>query len=162
MLTKSLISKALIGIIPGFSTESTQILEAQGLDAILELLTNLRSVEFPCAILEDRSNGSIQMVEGPVDFFTQSIWIMGQFGRGESEAALYESTRALALGLIAKLIDMAKEGEAGLQEWDDQHISYMKRYGGQNARGWEIVLTFAENFSLLMPKNNQNNQNNNA
>ena len=152
MLSKSLISSALIGVIPGFTNADTQIQEAQGLDTILELLTNLRSVEFPVAILEDRANGAIQLVEGPVDFFTQSIWIMGQFGRDESEADLYAETRALAIRVMAKLLDMAKNGEAALEGWNWRRTQYLKRYGGQNARGWELVLTFEENISLLMPE----------
>lgn len=151
MLSKNLISSALIGIVPGFSTEKTQILEAQGLDSILELLTNLRSVEFPCAVLEGRSNGVIQMVEGPVDFFTQSVWIMGQFGRGESESELYDTTRALAILFLAKLREMAVEGNEALIGWNWRRTQYLKRYGGQNARGWELVLTFEENISLLVP-----------
>lgn len=152
MLTRNLISRALIGVVPGYSNPDTQIFEAQGLDAILELLTNLRSVEFPVAILEGRSNGMIQLVEGPVDTFTESIWIMGQFGRDESESDLYAETHNLTLRVMAKLLDMAKNGEPALEGWDWRRTQYLKRYGGQNARGWELVLTFTENFSLLMPE----------
>ena len=152
MLSKNLISSALINVVPGFSNVDTQVLEAQSLDTILELLTNLRSVEFPCAILEGRSNGAIQLVEGPVDFFTQSVWIMGQFGRGEDESDVYADTHALALRLLAKLSQMRNAGEPALEGWDWRRTQYMKRYGGQNARGWEIVLSFTENISLLMPE----------
>lgn len=152
MLSKTLISNALIGVVPGFSDAGTQILEAQGLDSILELLTNLRTVEFPCGILEGRSNGAIQLVEGPVDFFTQSVWIMGRFGRDESEAQLYSDTYQLAILFLAKLLDMAKNGEPALEGWNWRRTQYLKRYGGQNARGWELVLVFEENISLLLPE----------
>lgn len=151
MLSKNLISNALIGVVPGFTSADTQVLEAQSLDTILELLTNLRTVEFPCAILEGRSNGAIQLVEGPVDFFTQSVWIMGQFGRGEDESAVYTATYALATHFLAKLIAMRNAGEAALEGWDWRRTQYMKRFGGQNARGWEIVLSFTENISLELP-----------
>lgn len=140
-----------MGVVPGFSNSDTQLFEAQGLDTILELLTNLRSLEFPVAILEGRSNGAIQLdYDVPVDSFTQSVWIMGQFGRDESESDLYAETHALALRFMAKLIDMAKNGEPALEGWDWRRTTYMKRYGGQNARGWELVLTFTENISLLL------------
>ena len=140
-----------MGVVPGFSNPDTQLFEAQGLDTILELLTNLRSLEFPVAILEGRSNGAIQLdYDVPVDSFTQSVWIMGQFGRDESESDLYAETHALALRFMAKLIDMAKNGEPALEGWDWRRTTYMKRYGGQNARGWELVLTFTENISLLL------------
>lgn len=153
MLSKNLISSALINVVPGFSNVDTQVLEAQSLDTILELLTNLRSVEFPCAILEGRSNGIISLDNDvPLDSFTQSVWIMGQFGREESESDLYAETHALALRFMAKLIDMAKNGEPALEGWDWRRTQYLKRYGGQNARGWELVLAFTENTSLLMPE----------
>lgn len=142
-----------MGVVPGFSNPETQLFEAQGLDTILELLTNLRSVEFPAAILEGRSNGIISLDNDvPLDSFTQSVWIMGQFGREESESDLYAETHALALRFMAKLIDMAKNGEPALEGWDWRRTQYLKRYGGQNARGWELVLAFTENTSLLMPE----------
>ena len=125
-----------MGVVPGFSNPETQLFEAQGLDTILELLTNLRSVEFPAAILEGRSNGIISLDNDvPLDSFTQSVWIMGQFGREESESDLYAETHALALRFMAKLIDMAKNGEPALEGWDWRRTQYLKRYGGQNARG---------------------------
>lgn len=153
MLTKTLISNALVGVVSGFSNPATQVHEAQGLDTILELLTNLRSIEFPCAILEGRANGYISMDNDvPLDSFTESVWIMGLLGRDESESELYAQTHAMALLFIKKLIDMAKEGEPALEGWDWRRTQYLKRYGGQNARGWELVLSFTENTSLLMPE----------
>ena len=150
MLTREYLNSALVGVIAGFTDADTQILEADGLDAILELLKSLRSVTFPAAILESRSSGAIQLVEGPLDTYTESIWIMGQFGRDESEADLYRSTFTLAKAVLAKLLDDAKNGASALEGWDWQRTTYMKRYGGQNARGWELVLTFRDNISLLM------------
>lgn len=151
MLKKNYIDRAIVGVIEGFTNAETQVLEANGLDAILELLTNLRSITFPLVILEDRSSGIIQMIEGPLDTFTQSIWIMGQFGRGESEAAVYDETRNLAVLILSRFRQMAVNGEPALQGWDWSRTQYLKRYGGPNARGWELVLTFKENISLLMP-----------
>ena len=142
-----------MNVVPGFTNADTQLFEAQGLDTILELLTNLRSLEFPVAILEGRSNGVISLDNDvPLDTFTQSVWIMGQFGREESESDLYAETHSLSLRFMAKLIDMAKNGEPALEGWDWRRTQYLKRYGGQNARGWELVLTFTENTSLLMPE----------
>ena len=134
---------------PEFSDIDNQLLEGNGLDAILELLLQLRSVAFPCVVLEGRSSGSFQLIEGPVDTFTQSLWVMGQLSRGEEEAELYNQMFLLAKKVLAKLLQDKKSGIAELKEWDIRQTSYMKRYGGQNARGWEIVLTFRENTSLL-------------
>lgn len=148
MLRKSTLRTSL-ALLPEFQDINSQLLEGNGLDAILELLTSMRSVSFPCVVLEGRSSGSWHLVEGPVDTFTQSLWVMGQLGRGEEEAALYDQMFLLAKKVLAKLLQDRKAGVEELQEWDWQNISYMKRHGGQNARGWEIVLTFRENVSLL-------------
>lgn len=134
---------------PEFTDIDSQFLEGQGLDSILDLIRNLRTVSFPCVVFEGRSSGSIQFVEGGVDTFTQSLWIMGQLGREENEAQLYDEMFLLAKKVLTKLIDDRKRGVPELLEWDWRSTSYMKRYGGQNARGWEIVLTFRENISLL-------------
>lgn len=149
MLNKRYLQTALVGRLDDFTNAETQILEADGLDAILELLKALRSVEFPAVILEGRSSGTIQLVEGPLDTFTQSVWVMGQLGRDESEADLYEDTRRLAFRILAWLLDDFKKDIPELAGWDSSRTLYMKRYGGQNARGWEMVLTFKENIPLV-------------
>lgn len=150
MLNKEYLSGVLLRNVDGFKRPETQVLEANGLDAILELLSNLRAVEFPVAVLEGRSSGTVQLVEGPVDTFTESVWIMGQLGRDESEVDLYEQTRRISLQLLAGLLADASNGAPELSGWDWSRTHYMKRHGGQNARGWELVLTFKENFSLLV------------
>lgn len=148
MLSRRYLSETLVGNVQGLLNDE-QIIEAEGMDAILELLMNLRTVEFPAIILETRSTGTLQLVEGPVDTYTESIWVMDVLGRGENEAELYRRTRKLAIDILRKLLDDYKRGEAMLEGWDSGRILYMKRAGGQNARGWEIVLTFQDNISLL-------------
>ncbi len=149
MLNKDQLKNSLAQLPEFRDNIEAQLLEGEGFDAILELVKNLRSIAFPCVVFEGRSSGSIQLVEGPVDTFTQSLWVMGQLGRSENEALLYDQMFALAQKVIAKLIYDRKKGISELAEWDWRSTSYMKRYGGQNARGWEIVLTFRENISLL-------------
>lgn len=146
MLSAELLSNILQEM-DEFSSES-QILEGDGYDAILQELLNLRSATFPLAILEGRSSGTIQLIEGPLDTFTQSIWIMCQEGRGESRHSIYEAARELSVKVLAKLLDKKVAGTPGLEEWDHQRTAYLKREGGQNTRGWELVLTFKENIAL--------------
>lgn len=134
-----------------FQSRDTQILEGSGYDGIISLLENLRTAEFPCVVLENGTTGTVQLVEGPVDTYTQSLWVMGQLGRSEEEAALYARMRELARKVAALLLAAAASGDspevAGL-DWS--RFTYMKRWGGQNARGYEIMFTFRENFSLLL------------
>ncbi len=144
MLNQSLLNRILKEL-PEF-TDNHQILEGDGYDAVIDLLGNLRSVKFPAVILESRSSGVISIVEGPLDRSTQSIWVMGQLGRDENEAALYDSMFELTKKVISKLL--AYHDTPELHEWNHSRISYMKRYGGQNARGYEIILNFEENIGL--------------
>lgn len=149
MLTNSYLLSSL-SLLREFTSPGQQILQGNGYDGIIDILQNLRSVSYPCVILESGGSGTVVDVEGPVDTFTQSLWVMGQIGRGEDEAALFASMKTLAMKIVAKLmLDMA-EGNVNVQGLDYQRFSYMQRYGGPNARGYELVLTFRQNFSLQL------------
>ena len=155
MLTREYVTDLIHGHVAGFPAleageVSSQVIEAEGLDAILELLRNLRTVSFPCVVLEGRSSGSLQLVEGPLDTYTESLWVMCQFGREESEAACYDAAFRIMVAILKHLIADSAHCPAALVGWDWTRTNYMKRYGGQNARGWEMVLTFRENVSLLI------------
>lgn len=149
MLTKDYLADILIGRVLDIKDPDTQIQEAQGLDTITTLLTSFNSVRFPVIILEGRSNGAIQVHEGPVDFFTQSIWVMEQMGEGDDENSIYDQAFSLAKEILSVLLQESRLGYSeNIQGWDYRRTAYMKRYGGPNARGWEFVLSFSENFSL--------------
>lgn len=132
-----------------FVSLDSQILQGNGYDGVIDILQNMRSITFPCVILETGSSGSVQNVEGPVDTYTQSLWVMGQLGRGEDEAALYAAMKKLAMKIVARfLLDLTEAPE--LEGFDYQRFTYMQRWGGNNARGWELMLTFRQNFSLQL------------
>lgn len=134
-----------------FVSPDTQILQGNGYDGVIDILQSIRSVTFPCVILEAGSSGSVQNIEGPVDTYTQSLWIMGQLGRGEDEAALFANMKALAMKVFSKLLmDIGRHPE--VEGLDFQRFTYLQRWGGPNARGYEIILTFRQNFSLLLTK----------
>lgn len=148
MLSKDHIIELLKGAIAELKDDS-HFLDGYGYDSIVALLTNLRSVSFPCIILEGRGTGTINLVEGPLDRFSQSLWIMGRLGRDEDEPALYDEMFRLMHRVLVVLLDAAKKGDKELEGWNWNSMTYMKRYGGQEARGYEVVLNFAENISLV-------------
>lgn len=150
MLTGKYI-RPLLGKLKAFQNPDTQILEGNGYDGVLDILKSSRSIEYPCAILESGDSGSLQVIEGPVDTYTQSLWIMDRLGREEDEAAIYAKAKKLTRLVIALILQegLAKGvPEAAGITW--QNVSYMKRYGGPDARGYEIIFTFKENISLLV------------
>lgn len=149
MLTSSYLITSL-SLLREFTSPDQQILQGNGYDGVIDILQNMRSVIYPCVILECGSSGTVADVEGPVDTFTQSLWVMGQLGRGEDEAALFLSMKQLAMKIVAKLMLDMSAGNANVQGLDYQRFSYMQRYGGPNARGYELVLTFRQNFSLQL------------
>ena len=127
-----------------------QVIEGSGYDAIIALLDNLRGVEFPCVVLESGNSGTCQVYDGPVDTYTQSIWVMGQMGREEDEALLYAQMKQLARKVIAKLLDDFRKEVPQVADIDWNRFTYIRHGGGQNARGYEIIFTFRENCSLLL------------
>ena len=150
MLTNNYLLSSLSSL-KDFVSPSTQILQGNGYDGVIDILQNMRGVTYPCVILESGGSGSVQVVEGPVDTYTQSLWVMGNLGRGEDEDALFRAMKALTMKVFAKLLQDRREGtHSEVQELDFQRFTYMQRWGGPNARGYELVLTFRENYSLLL------------
>ena len=94
MLTSSYLKTSLFSL-KEFISPETQILQGNGYDGVIDILQSLRSVTFPCVILEAGGSGQVQNIEGPVDTYTQSLWVMDQLGRGEDEAAVYASMKKL-------------------------------------------------------------------
>ena len=149
MLTSNYLLSSLSSL-REFTSPGQQILQGNGYDGVIDILQNMRSVVYPCVILEAGGSGTVADVEGPVDTFTQSLWVMGQLGRGEDEAALFASMKTLAMKIVAKLMMDITTGAPEVEGLDYQRFSYMQRYGGPNARGYELVLTFRQNFSLVL------------
>ena len=151
MLTSNYLLSSLSSL-KDFVSPNSQILQGNGYDGVIDILQNMRGVVYPCVILEAGGSGSMQVIEGPVDTYTQSIWVMGVLGRGEAnEDALFKDMKALAMKVFAKLLmDKREGGHPEVEELDHQRFTYMQRWGGPNARGYELVLTFRENLSLLL------------
>ena len=148
MLTNSFLRRVL-GQLVSFPDPENQILEGNGYDGIQDILNGSRSIEWPCVILESGGSGTFQVVEGAVDTYTQSVWVMDRHGRTESEAEVYRKTKELSRQVAAMLL---AEGlgkgtpEAADIQW--QQVTYMQRYGGPDARGYELIFTFKENISM--------------
>ena len=148
MLTNSFLRRVL-GQLVSFTDPENQILEGNGYDGIQDILNGSRSIEWPCVILESGGSGTLQVVEGAVDTYTQSVWVMDRLGRTESEAEVYRKTKELSRQVAAMLL---AEGlgkgppEAADIQW--QQVTYMQRYGGPDARGYELIFTFKENISM--------------
>ena len=153
MLTSNYLLSSLSSL-KDFVSPAHQILQGDGYDGVIDILQNMRGVVYPCVVLEAGGSGSVSVVEGPVDTYTQSLWVMGQLGRGEDEDALFRAMKALAMKVFAKLLQDKREGShPEVDELDHQRFTYMQRWGGPNARGYELVLTFRENYSLLLTEN---------
>lgn len=127
-----------------------QFKEGDGYDEIVAILGNIRSIEFPCIVLEDRSSGTIgNLLAGPLDRTSIALWIMDQGDRDETEggSTIFKRTFSLALDII-KLFIRDKNVEPELAGWDIDHLAYNKRMGGPKCFGYELVLTFEENIDL--------------
>ena len=64
MLTNNYLLSSLSSL-KDFVSPSTQILQGNGYDGVIDILQNMRGVTYPCVILESGGSGSVQVVEGP-------------------------------------------------------------------------------------------------
>lgn len=146
MLTVDYLSRVLPEI-KEFSDRSKiqeQILSGEGFDGIIAILENLRTSQFPCVIVEDKSIGSIDIDAGPVDSYTISMWVMLQ---GTEISKLYKDAFSLGTKILKKLVRDA-EIEPKLHGIDSSHITYMKRSGAMDCYGYEFLVTFKDNIDM--------------
>jgi len=150
MLTKEYL-KNILSELQQVTCINEQLFEANGYDGVIEVLNNLRGIEFPCFVIEKKNSGVFQIIEGALDTYTQSLWIMGQIERDEEEkntSQLLDEMFHLMCDVIRLIIRDDLSGV--LPGVDLSHISYNKRMGGPKCRGYEINLTFNDNISLVI------------
>lgn len=147
MLTRETLLTVLNGI-EAITDPVAQVIEGYGYDGIMDILANIRTIKYPVIILEGKSTGQFTILPGAMDTFTQSIWVMDNLSRSESEKQVFDDAFKLGRKIISKLLDACDNETSAINGWEPQYISYSKRSGGPNARGWEFVLTFKENTDL--------------
>lgn len=131
----------------GEITDATkQVVTGSGYNAIVELVMS-RQTDFPCIVLEDQDGGVLSISPGGFDRYTQSIWVVERVGAGEDPEPHYNSTKALLKKVIAAL-SRNRRRHADLGAVDFTHMAYMKRDGGNEFAGWEIILTTEEDIDL--------------
>lgn len=119
--------------------------EAEGYDGVVALLENLRTGQFPCVVIEDRSIGNISIDSGPLDSYSIPLWIMVQDYSLEPSKLFQE---AFEIGKkILKLLIRDAEKEDILAGFDYSRIAYNKRTG-PDCYGYEFLLTFRDNIDL--------------
>lgn len=125
---------------------TTHVQMAEGYDGVIALLENIRSANFPCLIIEDRSVGNIAIDAGPLDTYSIPIWVMVQ----NSEMGVSEQYNK-AFELIKKLLKiMIRDALSGaLQGLDYSRIAYAKR-SAVDSYGYEILLTFRVDIDLSL------------
>ena len=55
-----------------------RVFMTQGYDESVAVIQNVRHIDWPAIIAEDRSGGTLTLLEGGHDSHTQSLWIMNQ------------------------------------------------------------------------------------
>ena len=125
-----------------------QVLEGDGYDGIVAMLEEMRTVETPCVILEDRSFGVIDnLASGPLDTFSLPLWVMLS-GTHDQATELFNKAFILAKKILSLFIrDYDEISE--LEGFDLERVSYNKRMGGNGYYGYELLCTFRVNINLL-------------
>lgn len=123
--------------IPDFKNIDTQLLSADGYDAVFALLQNLRVTDYPCVILEDPVSGSFGCFPGGSDEYTQSLWVMVQLNRNETPSEGYERARQYAMQIMQLFTRDYDTQWYGIL--DLTNIPYNKRSGAGSV-GYELLL----------------------
>ena len=127
-----------------------QIKAGDGFDEITAILESIRSIVFPCVVIEDRSSGNFSIENGPVDTYTIALWVMLQQTRGEENdnSEIFRNAFALMKKIVVLLIREQERGTPSVASLDISRMPYNKRLGGPNCLGYELLLTFRENIEL--------------
>ena len=152
MLTTKYLQQVLVELeeFSHLSNIENHIKSGDGYDAVTAILENIRSTDFPCVVIEDRSSGNFTIEAGPVDTFTIALWVMLQQTREEEDdnSELFRQAFELVKRIIKILIrdQVARPSDMGFL--DISRIPYNKRFGGAKCLGYELLLTFREEIDL--------------
>lgn len=117
---------------------------AEGYDGVITVLDNIRTISYPCFIIEDRSFGQVLIDSGPIDLYSLPIWIMVQ-KVDSSKRDLYSDAFDLLMNTLKLLLRDAQLGIiSGL---NSSRFSYNKR-SAADACGYELLLNFNVNIDL--------------
>lgn len=128
------------------SDPENQIVTGAGYNAIVEMVMN-RQEHFPCIVLEEQDGGILSIQPGGFDKYPQSIWVLDRCASDENPEQYYTSTKELLKKVIAAL-SRNRSSYTDIENIDFSRMPYMKRKGGNELYGWEVILTTQEDIDL--------------
>lgn len=143
MIQLSTLKTCLQGIIA--DTEK-QVVTGAGYNAIIEMVMN-RHQDFPCVVLEEQDGGIFSIQPGGFDKYPQSIWVLDRCASDENPEQYYASTKQLLKEVVASL-SRNRDFYTDIENIDFSRMPYMKRQGGNELYGWEVILTTQEDIDL--------------
>lgn len=123
-----------------------QVVTGAGYNAIIEMVMN-RQQYFPCIVLEEQDGGILSIQPGGFDKYPQSIWVLDRCASDENPEQYYTSTKQLLKEVIASL-SRNRDNFYDITNLDFTRMPYMKRQGGNELYGWEVILTTQEDIDL--------------
>ena len=143
MIQLATLKSCLTGLI---ADPEKQVVTGAGYNAIVEMVMN-RQQDFPCIVLEEQDGGIISIQPGGFDKYPQSIWVLDRCASNENPEQYYASTKQLLKGIIASL-SRNSDDYPDLEYVDFGRMPYLKRQGGNELYGWEVILTTEEDIDL--------------
>lgn len=124
-----------------------RVFSTQGYDESVAVVQNARHIDWPAVILEDRSGGTLTLLDGGHDSHTQSVWILNAVATGEDPSMAYARSFAQMRRLVAALAVKAHRGEALLAGLMLVEFPYYKRRAAGCA-GYEVMFYFEEDLDM--------------
>ena len=126
-----------------------RVFMTQGYDESVAVIQNVRHIDWPAIIAEDRSGGTLTLLEGGHDSHTQSLWIMNQPGNGEEPSDAYRRSFEQMKKIVATMAirAFAPHDEAKIYGLQADQFPYYRRRAA-TAYGYEVLLYFEEEVDL--------------
>lgn len=143
MIQLATLKSCLTGLV---ANPEKQVVTGAGYNAIIEMVMN-RQQDFPCVVLEEQDGGILSIQPGGFDKYPQSIWVLDRCASNENPEQYYVSTKQLLKEIISSL-SRNSDDYPDLEYVDFGRMPYLKRQGGNELYGWEVILTTEEDIDL--------------
>lgn len=152
MITKEYLNNLIIRTV-GFDATLENVanksFSVSGYDSAIALCENIRDIESPFAILEEKNSGVLSAEFGGLDSYSQSIWVMvvANERSGTDKYAASRKSFDLLKKLIAKMIRDKQEGNENAIGLDISSFNYFNRNTALSS-GFEVTINFNDDINL--------------
>lgn len=102
------------------------IYRISGLSELDEFLQNLRNIKFPAVLVEDTSDGFLDLSQGSMSNGYYSFWVVQKARLNDSDSRIKakQESMAFAMKIIKKMVEDSREFDSPVYGLDRSRIDY--------------------------------------